>query len=127
MAARNLCEPATLDRGVVLVFGGGTGAGNADLTAIKGAGITSIVDGGTGEYDILLADKWNSLLFFSATVISTDTADDWEVLVRAETVSTTKLISITVFKGGTAADLTTTEKLKFMIALSNTSQPPTAR
>lgn len=127
MAARNLCEIESLDRGVVFIFGGGTGAGAANLTAIKGAGVTSVAETATGKYTITLTDKWNSLMFFSGVVIDATTVDDWEVTVEAESVATNKTIGILVTKSGTATDLTTDEKLKFMVVVSNTSQPPTAR
>ncbi len=128
MAARNLSFLKCLDREAVVLFGGGTGAGDADLTAIVGAGVSSIPDTATtGELVITLTDKWANLLFFSGTVIDPGTPDDWEVVVLSEDVASAKTITIKCFKGGTAADLSTDEKLKFMAILSNTKQPPTAR
>ena len=127
MAARNLCALQALDRGAVLIFGGGTGAAASALTAVKGAGVSSIAETATGKYTITLTDKWNTFLFFSGVVIDTTTVDDWAVTVEEELVSTSKTVKILVTKSGTATDLTTDEKLKFMLAVSNTSQPPTAR
>ena len=128
MAARNLTEPRCLDREVVLVFGGGTGAAASALTSVLGAGVSSVTyASATGKYVINLADKWAKLLYAGFTVIDATTEDDWEVVVTAESVASAKTINITCFKGGTATDLTTDEKLKFMLALSNTQQPPTAR
>lgn len=128
MASRNFAPLRALDREVVKVFGGGTGAANADLTAIKGAGVTSITYGASsGRYVINLADKFASLLMASFLVIDATTPDDWEVVVVSESVASDKTVSIAVFKGGTLTDLTTDEKLKFELTLSNTNQPPTAR
>lgn len=123
MAARNFADGKFLHRGVVQIVGGGTGAGNADLTSVYGAGVASIPDGGTGEYVITLSDKYNSFLHGSFQIIDATTPDDWTVTVTAEAVATDKTVSITVFKAGTAADLTTDEKLTFCLWLSNTSQP----
>ena len=127
MAARSTHEPATLDQGVVVIYGGCTGAGNATPTSVLGAGVSSIAYVSTGKYTITLSDKWNKFLLFSSCVIDTTTEDDWEVVVTAEAVATSKTVSITVFKGGTAADLSTDEKLKFAITVSHTSAPPSAR
>jgi hypothetical protein len=123
MAARNFTEGQFLQRGVVQIVGGGTGAGNADLTAVYGAGVSSIPDGGTGEYTITLADKYASFLHGTFQVIDATTPDDWAVVMTAEAVATDKTVSITVFKAGTATDLTTDEKLTFCLYLSNTNVP----
>lgn len=126
MAARNFAPVRALDRDVILLFGGGTGAGAAALTAILGAGVASVAETATGKYTITFRDKFNALLYFQGVVIDPGTPDDWEVVVESYSLSS-KTISIVVFKGGTAADLTTDEKLKFMAVFSNTAQAPTAR
>jgi hypothetical protein len=96
------------------------------VTGVKGKGIASITNdttnaGTPGLYTITLQDAWAGLLMFDVTVISTDTADDWEVIPTIETVATTKTIVFQVFKDGTAAHLSTTEKLLFEITLSQTA------
>lgn len=118
-----------LDRGAVKLFGGGTGGGAAAaLTAIKGPGVSSIAyNAATGKYRITLADKFNSFLMASFLVIDPTSVDDWEVQVESESVATNKTVDIAVFKGGALTDLTTDEKLKFELSLSNTAQAPTAR
>ena len=130
MAARNFAPLRALDREVVKVFGGGTGGGAAaNMSAIKGAGVSSIAyNAATGKYRITLADKFNSLLMASFLVIDPAAGiDDWEVVIEAEDVASAKTIDIAVFKGGALADMATTEKLKFELSLSNTAQAPTAR
>lgn len=127
MAARNLSQPRTLAREVVMLFGGGTGAGTSALTSVVGAGIASITRTGVGLHTVTLSDKWNKLLHFSFEIMDPTTVDDWDVRVLAETVSTNKTITIAVFKAGTAADLSTDEKLKFMLVLLNSAQPPSAQ
>lgn len=127
MAARNFVHPLALQRSMVLLAGGGTGAGAADLTGVVGVGFAATApfdQTGTGLYTITLADKHNALLFLSGTVIDATTPDDWEVVVVSETVATDKKINIAVFKGGALADLSTDEKLRVLIVLSNTAQVP---
>jgi hypothetical protein len=127
MAAHNWAPLRALDRESVILFGGGTGAGAADLTAIKGIGVTSITRTGAGLYTITLKDKYNSFLYLGGQVIDPTAPDDWEVNVVSEAVLASKTIAIAVYKGGVAADLTADEKLKLFIALSNTAQSPTGR
>lgn len=133
MAARNLAPFSILDRDAVGVFGGGTGASASNMTAILGAGVVSITRGASaGLYTINLADKWNKLLFAGFEVIDPTTTKHWEVAVVSEDVASGKTIVIQAFSAAGAAapaasDLTTDEKLKFMLILSNTGQVPSAR
>lgn len=125
MAARALQKAiGTLQRDPVKIWVTGTGAGAADLTGLvtAGGGVTLIDQTGTGLYTITLRDKYAGLLMLAGTVIDATTPDDWEVVVVSETVATTKLINIAVFKGGALADLTTDEKLMLEITLRNTAQ-----
>lgn len=129
MGARNLNRVQfTLERDVVRIFGRGTGASTADMTAVKGKGISTASDAidrtGAGLYSINLTDKWAGLLMFKAAIIDATTPDDWEVVVVSETVASTKKVNIAVFKAGTAADLTNDEKLLFEIVVCNNSQKP---
>jgi hypothetical protein len=126
MGARTLIgKQYTLERDVVRLYGMGIGAGAANLTGVKGKGITSIVRTGVGAHTITLANKWNGFLNFAACIVDTTTPDDWEVTLVEELVATSKTIKIAIFKGGTAAELTTDELIKFEIVLSNTAQKPT--
>lgn len=127
MAARSFAPLRALDREVVKVYGGGTGAGAADLTAVVGRGVATVDQTGTGLYTITLDDKYAKLLMASFLVIDATSPDDWEVTVVSEDVDGAKTVDIAVFKGGTLTDLTTDEKLKFELTLSNTKQSPTAR
>jgi hypothetical protein len=124
MAARNLKRNiAHFTPAPIVIFGKGTGAAAADLTALVSAGaIASIAYTATGRYTITLADKYNSLLWVAGCVIDATTPDDWEVCVVSETVSSTKTILIAVFKGGTLTDLTTDEKLLLNIVCSNSAR-----
>lgn len=130
MAARNFAPIRCMQRDHVILFAGGTGAGAADLTAIVGkaglkqSGTDQINQTGTGLYTVTLADKYNSLAFFSAIVIDATTPDDWAVQVVSEDVDGAKTIDIAVFKGGALTDLTTDEKIRMMIVLKNGDQGP---
>ena len=128
MAARNFAPLRCLQRDAVLVFGGGTGAAVDPLTAIVGktgfAATAPFDQTGTGLYTVTLRDKYASLLYFDGIVIDATTPGAWAVVVVSETVATDGKINIAIFKGGALTDLTTDEKLRVMVALSNTSQTP---
>jgi hypothetical protein len=128
MGARNLNRVQyTLERDVVRIWGRFTGAGTSNPTSVKGKGITSVTRTAASTYAITLADTWAGLLMFKASVIDAGTIDDWEVVVASETVASTKIVTINVFKGGTGSttgDLPTTAKLLFEITVSNNSQKP---
>lgn len=125
MAARNMSSHQyTLERDVVRLYARGTGAGASALTSVKGKGITSITRTGVGTHTITLADKYNGFLMFKAAIIDATSADDWEVTVTEELVSTSKTVKIAIFKGGTAADLSTDEKILLEIVLSNSAALP---
>lgn len=122
--AQAISQQYSTEPDVVRLFARGTGASTSNLTSVKGKGITSIVRTGTGAHTITLTDKWNGFLMLSAAVISTATADDYEVTVTEELVATSKTVKIVIFKGGTAADLQTTDKLLLEIVVSRTAQKP---
>lgn len=123
MAMRSFSPIRAIQREAVVIFGGGTGAGASDLTSAAGPGVASIAyNSATGKVKVTLASKFNSLLFVSGTVIDATTPDDWEVVVESESVASAGTISLCLFKGGTLTDLTTDEKLRLMIVVSNTSR-----
>lgn len=126
MAARNFIqEIQTPQRGVVKLFAKATGTGtDAAQTLTSGVGVASIVQSATSTLTITLSDKYAAFLGLSFSVVDAGTVDDWSFSVTAETVSTTKTIVGTVFKGGSAAALPATAKACFEINLLNTSQIP---
>lgn len=128
MGARNLTsESYMMERDVLTLFGNCVGNGASDPTALKGKGIASIAHvggAGSGTYTITLTDKWNGLLFHSFSVLDATSPAVWAVTVSAQTVSSSKTISINVFKAGVAADLTSDEKLYFKLQVSNSAQTP---
>ena len=124
MVASTLSVQYTAEPDVVRLFGRGTGAATATLTSIKGKGIASIARTGVGAHTITLSDKWQGFLMFSSCILSSAAADDYEVTVLEELVATSKTVKIAIFKGGTAADLATTDKILFELVLSKTKQLP---
>jgi hypothetical protein len=122
--SQTLCTQYTAEPDVVRLFGRATGASTSALTSVKGKGIASIARTGVGAHTITLTDRWEGFLMFAACVIDTTTPDDWEVTVVEELVATSKTVKIAVFKGGTATDLTTDEKILFELVVSRTDQLP---
>jgi hypothetical protein len=112
------------------IEGGDIGVGVVDgveqlaLASVKGKGIARIIPlssatgGGTGRYEIRLNDAWRGLLVAKFNVIDATSADDWEVTIQAQTVATTKLITIYVFKGGAVTSLTGDDTLTFELVLA---------
>ena len=130
MASRNMSHQAyTLERDVAKVFLHCTGAATSAPTSIKSNGAT-ISRTGSGAYTITLSDQWAGLLNFSAFVLDGNaTTRNWLVVPTAQTVASTKTITIKTFTSASAAapalgDLPTDVKLYVEITLSNTSQKP---
>ena len=114
----------SLERDVVSLFGGGTGNGTSNLSAVKGKGVQSVTRSGVGLHTIRLTDKWVGLLNFKSCVVDATSPTAWQVEVVSETVASTKQVKIAVFKNGTAADLTSDEKLRFELVLAAGTQIP---
>lgn len=126
MAARNFGNELKIAvPGLTALFLKGTGAGAADITLTYGMGMSPTLDQtGTGLYTLTLKDKYTALVHANLEVIDATTPDDWDVRVVSETVSTTKLINIAVFKGGTLADLSTDEKISGILVLLDSAAKP---
>lgn len=126
MAARNTTHMAgTLQRGLVKLFLKSVGNTTSNMTTTYGLGMsTTITRNSAGTYGITLRDKYAALIHASFNVIDAGTVDDWTINVVSEAVASTKIIVITVFKDGTAADLPATATLTGEITLSNTSIIP---
>jgi len=123
MAARNMkMQMAHFVPDLVNIVGKATGAAGVAYTALDAPGVASVVDSGSGVTLITLADKYNRLMCANFSVLDAGTVDDWEVVVTAETVSTTKIITLAIFKGGSLTSLATTGKLMMDIKLSNSAK-----
>lgn len=126
MAARNTSHNAgMLQRGIVELFLKSVGNTTSNMTTTYGLGMsTTITRNSAGTYGITLSDNYAAFIGANFNVIDAGTVDDWTVNIVSEAVATTKIIVITVFKGGTAADLPATATLTGRITLSNTSIIP---
>lgn len=109
--------------GVVILHARGTGAAAANLTSVKGNGITSITRTGVGTHRITLGRKFAGLLNVIANVIDVTTPDD--VIVNAITdLTNNQTIDIQVYRNSAASDLPTDEKLLLTLILQDTSSKP---
>lgn len=130
MAARNATHMNyTMNRDQISLTGKCVGAAAANPTGVKGIGIASIAYVSTGKYTITLADKYAALLGAQFTVIDSTGLTLSNVFISAETVATSKTITIEVFGGATTVaptrrNLATTDTLKFILTMSNTQQLP---
>lgn len=124
MAARNLTHSQVLERGVVTLFGGATGAGDANMTAVKGAGITSVAyAAAAGKFTITLDDKWAAFLGINCSVLDTNNTDSWSFNIVSETVASTKTVVVQFLLNDVETSPTSGEKVFFQIHLLNTGQP----
>lgn len=113
------------------VAGSGTAASLnfqfSDAQGGKGVGSLLPVCGataGVGKYTLTLENLWSGLLQFKPSIMDATSPDDWEVVVSAETVATSKTLSLAIFKGGALADLTADDTLRFELVLSNVTVSP---
>lgn len=130
MAARSsFSSQHILSPGVHRVVGRCVGAAAANPTGLKGNGIASIAYVSTGKYTITLSDKWAGLVTADFSVIDSTGLKHFLVTPSAETVASSKTISISVSSAafGSApalADLASTETLLIELVLSNSSSNP---
>lgn len=124
MAARNYTDRRySLERDVVEIFLRGTGAATSSLTSVKGKGVASITRTGVGAHTITLSDNYGGMLMFQAAVIDPTSPAVWTVICNQDLSS--KTVKITIFNAaGSAADLSTDEKLLVKMTFSNSSQVP---
>jgi len=107
--------------GVIFIHARGTGAGTSDMTAVKG--VTSIVRASAGTYTVTLPRKFSGLLNCVGQVIDVTTPDDWEVNLGTD-LTNGNTLTVTTWKGGIAADLSTDEKILLTIILRNSNTKP---
>lgn len=126
MAAHNFAPVRAIDREFVILScrGVGTGASTNPLTSLsKRAGVTSIAQtGSTGKYLVTLDAKYQELRAAHGTVLDPTVPDDWEVTVEVDLTANTNTFTISCWKGGVAADLSTDETLMLTMILKNSSR-----
>jgi hypothetical protein len=102
------------------------------VTSTHGKGVLSIASDpdytaaalGKGLFTITLKDMHAGLLNVKGCVVSSATADDYEFVVLSETVATTKIVRVQMFKGGAIAAPQSTEKVFFELVLATSSMKP---
>lgn len=130
MAARSsFSSQHILSPDIHRVVGRCVGAAAANPTGLKGNGIASIAYVSTGKYTITLSDKWAGLVIANFSVIDSTGLKHFLVTPSAETVASSKTISISVSSAafGSApalANLASTETLLIELVLSNSSSNP---
>jgi len=130
MAARSTTLfSKTFNREQNTITGKCVGNAGANPTNVRGLGIKSITWVSTGKYLVTLEDKWAALLQCDGNVIDSTGLKHFRITPSAETVATTKTITLEVFSGATTvaptrADLAATETLMLTLTLSNTQQKP---
>lgn len=117
-------EVQTNVSGLKIIYASGTGAGAANLTSVKG--VASIAETATGKYTVTLDHKVQKLLWMQGVVVDPTTVDDWEVTIETDLTSN-NAFGILVTKSGTAADLTTDEKLLLVIHVQDSATLPAGR
>lgn len=130
MASRSsIASSFCLSPSIHRIVGRCVGAAAANPTGLKGNGIASIAYVSTGKYTITLQDKWAGLVSASFTVIDSTGLKHFLVTPSAETVTSSKTISLSVSSAafGSApalANLATTETLLIELVLSNSASTP---
>jgi hypothetical protein len=105
MSPRNLVHSTdNLGQSVQLLFGEGTGADAADLTAADGQDCSSIEQTATGEYTITLKTFPARLLHFSGQIVDAVVANAWHVVMVSESVATDGKILIQTLCEATTVD-----------------------
>lgn len=108
----------------------GIGAAAADLTSVKGA--TLIDQTATGLYTVTLPRKYDGLVGFTGTVLSS-TAANWSVQIRSHTISSDGKFLIAVLKAAdnaanapTVTNLTTSDTLLLTVTVQDSDVKPSA-
>lgn len=121
MAGRNFADTQALEREVKTLFAqvaiGATGA----PTLSRGWGVASVTRTDTGDYTVVLEDKYNRL--FNVDVMYLHGTDaDLTFQLKTDTVSTNKTFTFTCKAAATPADPASGSQLRLSIHVKNTSQ-----
>lgn len=120
------CETFQNLPGVTMIHVRATGAGAANMTGIKGNGLSTtvpIVRTGVGLHTVTLNRKFAGLLNVVANVIDVTSPDDWEVNLTTD-LTNNQTFGIGISKAGVAAELSTDEKLLMTIILEDSATKP---
>ena len=120
MANRNYNRHQSLEKEIKNLYLDVAIGGSGAPTLTKGLGVTSIVRSGTGRYDITLDDRYTRLMYVQVVNVKSATSD-LTFQVTAETVTTTKIISIASKAAAVDADPASGDRLLIKIELKNSS------
>lgn len=121
MANRGFHRIQALEKEVKELYALITFGSSGAPTLTTGHGITSITRNSTGDYTLVLQDKYVSLKCVSGTFEKT-TGEDIRLQMKSETVSaTTKAINFLTLTSASATDPSSGAKLYLRIDVKNTS------
>lgn len=99
----------------------GTWAGGSDaITQQSVLGVTSVTRNDVGDYTVTLQDPYYALRNLKVVRLNSS-AQDLNVQLHSETVSTTKLIRVLFLTGATPTDPSASTVLRFKMELKNSS------
>jgi hypothetical protein len=90
-------------------------------TIVSGAGFSSFVRNGVGDYTITLSDKYYSLKHFRGTILSA-TAVDARVQIHTNNIQS-KTVRFLVLDGATPVDVVDGTPILIQMDVKNTNQP----
>lgn len=106
--------------GLVSLHGALPIAADATVSTFSIPGIASCARTGTGAYDLTLSDTFNALVSCKFQILKA-VAQDLEVQLVSQTITTTKIISFVTLTGASATDATAAMTIYFQLFLRNSS------
>lgn len=109
----------------VLIAGSFAPAGTGAVTDVKGAGFT-VARTGVGVYDVTLSEKYLALVAYTANVQRSADVDGDMKVVGADTVASTKIVTLKHLVAGTATEIAANaaNRVHFTFVLRNTAITP---
>jgi hypothetical protein len=95
-------------------------SGAPTLVAANNYGILSIARNSTGDYSLILEDKYSSLKFFEGALLKSS-AEDIRIQIKSEDVNVTKAINFFTLTGASPADPSSGSILVLKIEVKNTT------
>lgn len=120
MASRNFNRKQALEKQCKELYAKLTFGASGAVTMTTGYGITSVTKSNTGDYQILLADKYVSLKYFDGILLKS-TGEDIRVQVKAQDVVSAKTIDFYTLTGANATNPSSGAVMFIKIELKDTS------
>lgn len=121
MAGRNFSDSQALEREVKTLFAEVAIAASGAPTLSRGWGVASVTRTDTGDYTVVLEDKYNRLFNVDIQYLHSTDAD-LTFQLKTDTVSTDKTFTFTAKAAATPADPANGSQLRLAIHVKNTSQ-----